>query len=214
MTSSQPTLSAAVGSDAAHSDALSSGAGLDDAALAARIGATITALRHSARLSMRELARRAGISQPFLSQIERGASTPSVITTYRLAGALGVRPGDLLPSPEPSRVTVVRAADGERLPVAARPDAAINRAILMRPDLEISEYLVTPGQYLQEWFDSPGQLAVYLVSGRLDVEVEAAGTWRLGPRDLVAHDSGLRHRWLLVDDEPAHVLLVSLPTTS
>jgi transcriptional regulator with XRE-family HTH domain len=187
---------------------------LSDAALAARIGAAITALRQQANLSMRELARRAGISQPFLSQIERGASTPSVITTYRLAGALGVRPGDLLPGPEPSRVTLVRATEGERLPVAPRPDAAINRAILMRPDLEISEYVVTPGQYLQEWFDSPGQLAVYLVSGQLDVEVETIGTWRLGQRDLIAHESGLRHRWLLVDDEPAHVLLVSLPSST
>jgi transcriptional regulator with XRE-family HTH domain len=183
---------------------------ISDVALAARIGATIRTLREKSGLSTRELARRAGISQPFLSQLERGTSAPSMITTYRLAEALGVLPGALLPAPESAHVTVVRADSGASIPVANRPDAAIGRALVMQPDttLEVIEYVVTPGQYLQEWFQLPGQLALYLVSGLLDVEVEGVGSWRLHPRDLIAHDAALRHRWLLVGDEPAHVLFM------
>ena len=182
----------------------------DEATLAARIGVTIRALREKSGLSMRELARRAGISQPFLSQIERGASAPSMVTTYRLAEALGVLPGALLPAPDAAPVTVVRAGEGRMLPVATRADAAVGRAVLMRADnpLEVIEYRVEPGQYLEEWFASAGDLAVYLVSGLLDVEVEGAGTWRLEPGDLIAHPAPLRHRWLLVDDRPAHVLFM------
>jgi transcriptional regulator with XRE-family HTH domain len=177
-------------------------------ALAERIGAEIRQLRERAGLSMRQLAAEAGISQPFLSQIERGSSAPSMVTTYRLAEALRVLPGALLPAPENTMVTVVRAADGRMLPVANRDDAALGRALIMQSasPLEVIEYLVEPHQHLAEWF---------LISGALDVEVEGVGVWRLGARDLLAHPASLRHRWLLVDDQPAHILLVlAHPSTS
>ncbi|MFE2432213.1 helix-turn-helix domain-containing protein [Streptomyces sp. NPDC059373] len=179
--------------------------------LAARVGAGIRALREKAGLSTRQLAKAAGISQAFLSQIERGLSAPSMATTYRLAEALEVVPGALLPPMErTSPVTFVPAVEGRTLPVADREGAAVGRALMMDPgkSLEVIEYVIEPGQYIQEWFQLEGELAVYLVSGALDVEVEGEGTWRLGPRDLIAHPAGIRHRWLLVENQPAHVLFV------
>ncbi|WP_018654360.1 helix-turn-helix domain-containing protein [Actinomadura flavalba] len=180
-----------------------------EAALNARIGAAIRRLRERSGLSMRELARRASISQPFLSQLEHGTSAPSMITTYRLAEALGVQPGALLPAPGTSPVHITRAAEGRLIPVAPRPDAALGRALLMRGDtpLEIIEYQVKPGEYLREWFTSPGDLALYVITGTVDVEVEGTGTHRLHPRDLLTHDASIRHRWTLASDAPAHLLL-------
>ena len=181
----------------------------DEAALNARVGATIRALREKAGLSMRELARRARVSQPFLSQIERGVSAPSMITTYRLAEALGELPGALLPAPEGTVMTVVRAGEGREIPVANRPDAARGRALVMQPGnpLEVIEYVVEPGEYLEEWFALPGDMAVYVVDGRLEVEVEGAGTVVLGPRELVAHPASARHRWRVHGNAAVHVLL-------
>lgn len=46
--------------------------------------------------SARELAAKAGISAPYLSEIERGLKSPSVATIKRLAAALDLSPGDLL----------------------------------------------------------------------------------------------------------------------
>ncbi|MET9492706.1 XRE family transcriptional regulator [Nocardia sp. NPDC006630] len=182
----------------------------DEPGLAKLVGGVVRDLREKSGLSMRELAKRAGISQPFLSQIERGVSAPSMITTYRLASALDVTPGDLLPAPVTDRVTVVRADEGLRLPVADRADAAVGRALHMRPNspLEVIEYLVEPGQFIGGWFESTGVTGVYVVSGHLDVELVGAGKIRLGPRDFVNFPSTMRDRWHLVDDEPAHVLLV------
>ncbi|OBC04955.1 MULTISPECIES: helix-turn-helix domain-containing protein [unclassified Gordonia (in: high G+C Gram-positive bacteria)] len=183
---------------------------LDEEALAVRAGAAIRAIRERSDLSMREVAARAGISQPFLSQIERGLSMPSMITVYRLAEALGVTPGDLLPASTDDQVEVVRRGDGQMLPVSDRADAAIGRVMLMDPQsrLQIIEYSIKPDQYIGEWFQTPGVLALYLIGGELDVTVEGAGTYRIGAGELITHPSPLRHRWLLVDNQPADALLI------
>lgn len=159
---------------------------------------------------MRALATQAGISQPFLSQLERGASAPSMLTTYRLAQALGVQPGELLPTPGVEAVAVVRADEGRVVPVSDRPDAAVGRVLLLNPDspLEVIEYVVEPGRHLGDWFSLDGELAVYVVDGELDVEVAGEGTWRLGPRDLLTHAAVLRHRWTLASERAVHLLLV------
>ncbi|CAN5508083.1 XRE family transcriptional regulator [soil metagenome] len=184
--------------------------GLDEQALALRAGAAIRAIREKRQLSMREVATRAGISQPFLSQIERGQSMPSMITVYRLAETLDVTPGELLPTSTESKVTVIRSDEGRLLPVADRPDAALGRVLVFNPDekLQIIEYRVHPGEYIGEWFQSPGLLAMYVVSGQLDVEVEGAGEYRIGAGDLISHPAPLRHRWLLVDNQPTHILML------
>ncbi|GGF11489.1 XRE family transcriptional regulator [Subtercola lobariae] len=180
-----------------------------DSALVQRLGAQLKALRERRGLTTRQLAAQAGISQAFLSQLERGLSSPSIVTTYRLADALDVLPGALLPAPAGELVTVVRADEGRMLSVANRPDAVQGRVLSMGSNsaLEVIDYVIEPGKYISEWFQTAGDLAVYVISGELDVEVESAGTWRLGPRDLMMHPSSLRHRWMLPGTHPAHVLL-------
>jgi hypothetical protein len=59
-------------------------------------------LRRAAGLSQRELARRAGTSQPAVARYERGAATPSWETIQRLAAACGRRltiSADIAPDP-------------------------------------------------------------------------------------------------------------------
>lgn len=182
----------------------------DDRTLNALIGEMVRSMREKCGLSMRELARRAGVSQPFLSQIERGVSAPSMVTIYRLAEALDILPGALLPALTPARVTVVRADEGRSIPVANRDDAAVGRAILMQPanPLEVIEYRIAPGQYVEEWFSSPGELGLFLVSGMLEVDIEGHPSERLASGDFITHPASIRHRWRLIDDQPAHVVLV------
>jgi transcriptional regulator with XRE-family HTH domain len=54
------------------------------------IGEFIRDLRRNARISLRELADRAGVSNPYLSQIERGLRKPSAEVLSQIAGALRV----------------------------------------------------------------------------------------------------------------------------
>ncbi len=74
------------------------------------IGSFIRAQREAAEVSVRQLAERAGVSNPYLSQIERGLRKPSAEVLSQIAKALRlsaevlyVRAGILEPG-EPSQV--------------------------------------------------------------------------------------------------------------
>jgi transcriptional regulator with XRE-family HTH domain len=62
-----------------------------------RLGAVVRRLRRQQDLTQEQLARRAGLNQGHLSQIESGArSYPSALVIKKLARALGVPVGELL----------------------------------------------------------------------------------------------------------------------
>lgn len=54
------------------------------------LGTFIRGLRRNAKISLRQLAQQAGVSNPYLSQIERGLRKPSAEVLAQLAGALRV----------------------------------------------------------------------------------------------------------------------------
>jgi transcriptional regulator with XRE-family HTH domain len=54
------------------------------------VGSFIRDLRKTAKISLRQLADRAGVSNPYLSQIERGLRKPSAEVLQQLASALRV----------------------------------------------------------------------------------------------------------------------------
>jgi transcriptional regulator with XRE-family HTH domain len=54
------------------------------------VGAFIRDLRRNAQISLRQLAEQAGVSNPYLSQVERGLRKPSAEVLQQLASALRV----------------------------------------------------------------------------------------------------------------------------
>src|ERR1700747_307454 len=81
--------------------------------VASDIGSIIRALRENAQVSVRQLAERSGVSNPYLSQVERGLRKPSADVLNQIAKALRisaevlyVRAGIL----EPSETSQVRDA--------------------------------------------------------------------------------------------------------
>jgi len=57
------------------------------------VGEFIRAQRKLAQLSLRDLAEKARVSNPYLSQLERGMYQPSAHVLRSIAGALGLNPG-------------------------------------------------------------------------------------------------------------------------
>lgn len=63
------------------------------------LGQNIVQLRREAMLTQEQLAERAGIGAPHMSDIERAMKTPSILTVHAIATALGVPTARLLPEP-------------------------------------------------------------------------------------------------------------------
>ncbi|MEV0700258.1 XRE family transcriptional regulator [Saccharopolyspora sp. NPDC050389] len=174
-----------------------------------RVGAAVRAARERAGLTTRALAAEAGISQPFLSQVERGLNSPSINTLYRLAEALGVTPADLLPPPAAPRVQVVRADERELAPANELSNTA--RARIARGAgliAEIVEYLVEPGEDVGGWFWRESDHAMLVLRGQVRVDLEGEESVRLGPGDCLFHPGAIRHRWERLGDEALHVVLL------
>jgi len=62
----------------------------------AALGKVIAALRQSADLSQEELADRAAIHRTYVSQVERGLKSPTIVVLFRLAKALNTTPSKIL----------------------------------------------------------------------------------------------------------------------
>lgn len=174
------------------------------------VGQAIRRAREAAGLSMRALARASEMSQPFLSQVEKGETSPSLSSLYRLAHALGLPPSQLMPPVSaPRGVSVLRRGEGRELPVSDVPGTASGRLLSGGAGhlLEVVEYHVEPGADLGGWFESDGEMTVYVIEGEVEVTLEHEGSWRLGAGEAISHPADIRHRWAPVGDGAARILL-------
>lgn len=93
------------------------------------VGATIHRLREERRLSLKEVAARSGLTQSFLSQVERDLTSPSVASLRRIAQAFEVPLAALFQGPTIPQDRVVRRAE---------------RRQFIHPKRQWRDYLLTP----------------------------------------------------------------------
>lgn len=60
-------------------------------------GKHLRKLRLSKKLTQEELAEKAGLHSTYIGQIERGVRNPSLINLYKIAKALNITAGELMP---------------------------------------------------------------------------------------------------------------------
>jgi transcriptional regulator with XRE-family HTH domain len=88
------------------------------------IGTFIRDLRRNAHISLRQLAEQAGVSNPYLSQIERGLRKPSAEVLQQIANALRVSTPVMY-----LRAGLLDAKDGQTVltAIAADPDLTVSQ---------------------------------------------------------------------------------------
>ena len=191
-----------------------------------KVGSLIRRERQKQGISLRELARRAGISGSMLSQVENDRTRPSVSTIYALATELGVSIDALLseqPDPAPAQ-TAVGAG-----PRAARGVAVSELGCqLVQPDdrrkLELesgvswellSDFLPHLVDFMYVTYQpggsssSSGKLMrhtgtefAFLLRGKLKIQV-GFDEYVLQPGDALAFDSSEPHLLVNEGTEPA-----------
>lgn len=98
------------------------------------VGSLIRQERLRQRLSLRELARRVGVSASMLSQVETGRTRPSVSTIYSIASELGLSIDALLSGDEAAVTDPVALASSRVREDAAVAPAAVPASQLVRPE--------------------------------------------------------------------------------
>ena len=164
----------------------------------ARVGARIRKLRHERKLSLHMLAERTSLSIGFISQIERGISSPSLGALTSLADALDVSLSRLFEPPPAAGSQgeiVVRSASRGRL-TAWR--AGIDKQLLTADTpARFSFFLMTfaPGATSgAELYAHQGEEAGLVVRGRLRLTVDDR-TWTLSRGDSFHFTSHRPHRF-------------------
>jgi len=184
-----------------------------------RIGGRLREERERRGISLRELARRVGVSPSLVSQIELDRVNPSVSTLWAIVTELGMTMSDVFgeAAPEPAQIAPSAGDDG----IVAHPDTrrVINLASGVRwerltphsdPDVEFL-YVVYPVGAESSPEDAlvthGGREYGYVITGTLGVRV-GFDEYELGPGSSIVFDSSSPHRLLAIGDEPVHAIWV------
>jgi transcriptional regulator with XRE-family HTH domain len=202
-------------------DAVSSSGAVDRTLDVSKVGGRLRAERERLGISLRELARRVGVSPSLVSQIELDRVNPSVSTLYALVTELGMTMSDVFgdsPSGEP---VIRRLREEDESGLAERPETrrVINLASGVRwerltpqSDREVEFlYVVYPVGAASCPEDAlmthGGKEYGYVSSGTLGVRV-GFDEYELGPGGSIAFDSSSPHRLWAIGEEPVHAVWV------
>jgi len=180
----------------------------ETASPSAEVGQRLRELREERRVSLRELGRLSGISVNALSLIERGMSSPSVSTLYKLVDALGV-PITAIFRDEPHKEEIVFC------PVSKRTRGPFPVGIW--EGLGGEEFIGSVQPFvltLESGADSgtdpivhTGHEFVLCLDGKLEYRVEGQ-TFIMSPGDSLLFAAHLRHCWHNPGDHLAQALIV------
>jgi transcriptional regulator with XRE-family HTH domain len=160
------------------------------------LGTKLRNLRHDRNLTMKEIAGLSGLTESFISQVERDSVNPSVASLLRICEALGVHIAHLFDPPSKPGGRVVRSSERSRLsyPGFASTDA------LLSPDLngklEVLWAESDPGGSSgDQYYTHPGdEECIVVIKGSLELWVgEEHHVLHAG--DAITFESRTPHRW-------------------
>ncbi len=186
-----------------------------------KVGSRLREERKRRGISLRELARRVGVSPSLVSQIELDRVNPSVSTLYALATELGMTMSDVFSddSRESESRTLRSRLDSDGIVTDPDTRRVINLASGVRwerltphsdPNIEFL-YVVYPvgAESCPEdaLVTHGGREYGYVTSGTLGVRV-GFEEYELGPSTSIAFDSSSPHRLWAIGSEPVHAVWV------
>ncbi|HUK45563.1 MAG TPA: helix-turn-helix domain-containing protein [Gaiellaceae bacterium] len=182
------------------------------------IGPRLRAQREQLGLSLREIARRIGVSASLISQIERDKVNPSVSTLWALVRELQMTMGDLFAVGDaPVAVASPVSPNGSGFVVPADRRAVINldsgviwERLTSASDPSV-EFLRLTYQVGSEscpedsLMRHSGKEYGYILSGSLGVQI-GFDRFELGPGDAISFDGSAPHRLWAIGDRPAEAI--------
>jgi transcriptional regulator with XRE-family HTH domain len=163
-------------------------------------------------MTLRDLGARAGLSQSFLSQLERGLTQVSVASMRRIADALEIQISDLF---EDGGGREPRILHRDARPTLPFGDGATKALLTWQKPLQNVEVLIavlevggSTGHESYTHGDSEEMLLVFSGTVRLEL---GERSFTMGPGDSIDYRSSVAHRVANVGADPAEVLFVISP---
>jgi transcriptional regulator with XRE-family HTH domain len=176
-----------------------------------QLGPRIRALRQARKITLRELAGRAGVTESFLSQVEREVTSPSIASVQKIARGLDLAIAELFTEDVPHG-RVVRRADRRRIayPGLGAVDEFLTSGLDGRMQVILSTIEPGGGTGDEAYAHESDEEVVVVLTGRLELWV-ADEHYILEEGDTVTYSSRLKHRNKNVGPGTALVLFCVTP---
>jgi len=159
------------------------------------VGARLKELREARNISMRTLATKSSLSANALSMIERGKTSPSVSTLYKLADAMGVSITAFFgPESDKRQVVFLKSDERTRMSFTRGVFEALGGEHFVgrvEPFMLTMESGATSGPHTMS---HTGHEFVFCLRGQLDYQVEKE-VFRLSAGDSLLFAAQLKHKW-------------------
>ncbi len=175
------------------------------------VGERLRALRRLRRATLRTVAERSGLSESFLSQVERGRSSASIESLRRMADALGVSMADLF---EPDRLPGPRVLRRDERP--ALSFGVLGKKLLLTPrplhHLEVfaGELEVDGSTGAEPYAHGDSEELFVVLSGTVQLEL-GGELFDLEPGDSIDYRSSTPHRVSNTGQDLAEVMWIISP---
>jgi len=176
-----------------------------------QLGPRIRSLRHARHVTLRQLAEQAGVTESFLSQVEREVTSPSIASVQRIARALDLGIAELFADGEPQS-RVVRRTERRRIsyPGLHSVDEFLTAGSSARLQVILSTVQPGGGTGDEPYIHESDEEVVIVLSGSLELWV-ADEHHLLEEGDAIAYSSRLPHRNRNSGDGPAVILFCCTP---
>jgi transcriptional regulator with XRE-family HTH domain len=175
------------------------------------LGPRIRALRQARRMTLRALSRRAGVTESFLSQVERQVTSPSIASVQRIAHALDLSIAQIF-AEEPSPGRVVRREARRRVATPGLKSVDEFLTANMAGKLQVMMSTIQPGGGTGEepYTHDSDEEVVIVLEGVLDLWV-GDEHYVLREGDAIAFQPRLPHWNVNEGGKPAVVLFCLTP---
>ena len=137
-----------------------------------QLGPRIRSMRQARRLTLRDVSERAGVTESFLSQVEREVTSPSIATVQRIARALDLSIAQLFAEePETGRVVRREARRTVAYPGLKSVDEFLTSNMASRLQVILSTIQPGGGTGAEPYTHDSDEEAVVVLAGVLDLWV-------------------------------------------
>ena len=181
-----------------------------------QIGGVLRRARLARKLTLRDLSAKSGLSQAFLSRLERGQASTSIANLIRITGIIGIPVGDLFDGPSPraeaAGYVVARATDPQPARTIATTGYSYQPLITGWEGRNVDAFILTfPRHNRADVMTAhEGEELVYVLSGKIVFQL---GGERIPLRagDCIYFKSDIPHMGKNVGTADARVLMVASP---